>query len=55
MRTVRTNAALILLAAAIALNFIILVQGDVSVGWPIAAIVLLGTAGLSLFSERRPP
>ena len=53
MRSTRTNAALVLLGAAIVLNFIILVQGDTSVGWPIAAIVLLGAAGASLLAQRR--
>jgi MYXO-CTERM domain-containing protein len=41
-----------LLAAAIALNVVILVGGE-SPGWPLAAIVLLAAAGISLLAERR--
>jgi len=49
----RKTAALILLGAAIVLNLIILVRGEESVGWPIAAIVFLGAAGVALLAERR--
>jgi hypothetical protein len=49
----RKTAALILLGAAILLNLIILFRGEESVGWPIAAIVFLGAAGVALLAERR--
>jgi hypothetical protein len=51
----RTTAALILLATAVALNVIILVRGEEAAGWPIAAILLLGAAGVSMVSQRREP
>jgi hypothetical protein len=54
-RKARINVALILMATGIVLNVIVLLRGDESVGWPIAAIVLLGAAGLTLASERREP
>ena len=49
----RKTAALILLGAAIVLNLIILVRGEESIGWPVAAIVFLGAAGIALLAERR--
>jgi hypothetical protein len=55
VRKARINVALVLLASAIVFNFVILVRGEESAGWPIAAIVLLGTAGVSLLAERRGP
>lgn len=42
------------MAIAIVLNVVILAGDDVSPGWPIAAIVLLGAAAISLLAERRP-
>jgi MYXO-CTERM domain-containing protein len=51
----RTTAAVILLAAAIVLNVVILFRGDESPGWPIAAILLMAGAGLSLAAQRREP
>lgn len=50
----RTSLALALLLAAIVLNIIILVRGEESPGWPLAALVLLGALGASLLAERRP-
>lgn len=55
MTSARTNAAIVFLAVAIILNIIVLLEGDASVGWPIAAIILLGAAGLTLMSQRRQP
>lgn len=55
MTSARTNAAIVFLAVAIILNIVILIQGDASAGWPIAAIILLGAAGLTLVSQRREP
>jgi hypothetical protein len=54
-RKARINLALILMTAGIVLNIIVLVQGDSSPGWPIAAIVFLGGGGIALLSERREP
>jgi hypothetical protein len=45
--------AIVLLAAAIVINVVILASGDVSPGWPLAAVILLGAAGTSLLVERR--
>jgi hypothetical protein len=55
VRNARIKIALVLLASAIVFNFVILVRGEESAGWPIAAIVLLGTAGVSLLAEQRGP
>jgi hypothetical protein len=55
LRKTRVNTALVLLASGIVFNVIILARGDESPGWPIAAIVLLTGAGVSLLAERREP
>jgi hypothetical protein len=49
----RLNLALILLGIGIVLNLVVLFRGEEAIGWPIAAVVLLGAAGLALISERR--
>jgi hypothetical protein len=54
-RSTRINFALVLLAVAILLNIILLFSGDTSAGWPIAAVVLLGTSGALLLTQRREP
>ena len=51
----RTNAAIVLLAVAVVLNIVVLMRGEESAGWPIAAIVFLGAAALTLMSQRREP
>jgi len=51
----RVNTALVLLASAIVLNIVILARGDESPGWPLAAIVFLGAAGVAMLAERRGP
>ena len=53
-RKARTRLAIVLLGLAVVLNVVILAQGDASAGWPLAAIILIGGAGISLLSERRP-
>ena len=50
----RVTVALILMSVGIVANIIILVRGEESIGWPIAAIVFLGAAGAALIAERRP-
>jgi hypothetical protein len=55
VRRGRTNAAIILLAVAIILNIVILIQGDEAPGWPLAAIIFLGAAGATLMAGRREP
>jgi hypothetical protein len=50
----RIRAAVGLLAAAVVLNVIILARGEEAPGWPLAAIVLLSAAGISLLAQRRP-
>ena len=54
-RKSRINLAIVLMASAIVFNVIILAIGDASPGWPIAAIILLGGAAVSLLAERRAP
>jgi hypothetical protein len=49
----RRTAALILMGVGIVVNIIILVRGEESVGWPVAAIVFLGAASVALLAERR--
>jgi hypothetical protein len=55
IRGTRTRFAVALLGVAILLNIIILARGEESAGWPIAAIVLLGTLGVLMISRRREP
>jgi hypothetical protein len=52
-RKTRVNLAIALMSVAIVFNIVILARGDESPGWPIAAIILLGGAAISLLSERR--
>jgi uncharacterized membrane protein len=52
-RKSRVNLAIALMAAAIIFNVIILARGDEAPGWPLAAVILLGAAALTLLSERR--
>jgi hypothetical protein len=54
-RQSRIDLALVLLTTSVIFNVIILANGEESVGWPIAAIILLSVAGISLLSERRQP
>jgi hypothetical protein len=54
-RQSRIDLALALLTTSVIFNVIILANGEESVGWPIAAIILLSVAGISLLSERRQP
>jgi MYXO-CTERM domain-containing protein len=52
-RKSRINLALSLMSIGILMNIIVLVDGDSSPGWPIAAVILLGAAGAALLVERR--
>jgi hypothetical protein len=51
----RVNVAVILLATGIVLNLVVLLRGEESPGWPIAAIVFLTAAAMTLASQRREP
>lgn len=51
----RIRLAVILLAVAIVINLVVLFRGEESPGWPVAAMILLGAAALSLLSQRREP
>jgi hypothetical protein len=52
-RKSRINLALVLMASGIVFNIIILARGDESFGWPLAAVILLSGAAITLLSERR--
>jgi hypothetical protein len=52
-RKSRINLALVLIGAGMIFNIIILVRGDESPGWPLAATILLFLAAFSLLAERR--
>ena len=54
-RNTRVNVALAFMAIAILLNIVLLFNGDTSPGWPIAAVVFLGTSAALLLSQRREP
>ena len=54
-RSTRVNVALAFMAVAILLNIILLINGDTSPGWPIAAVIFLGASGALLLSQRREP
>jgi hypothetical protein len=54
MSRLRIRAAILLLAAALVLDAVILARGEESFGWPLAVIVLLGAVGVMLMVERRP-
>jgi hypothetical protein len=43
------------MAIAIVLNLILLFSGDTSAGWPLAAVILLGTSAALLLTQRRDP
>lgn len=51
----RIRLAVVLLAAAIVINLVVLVRSEESPGWPVAAMVLLAVAALTLLSQRRQP
>lgn len=54
-RKSRINLVVALLAVGIAVNLIVLFNGEESPGWPVAAMIFLGAAALTLMSERREP
>jgi MYXO-CTERM domain-containing protein len=54
-RSTRLNLALSFMGLAVLLNIVLLFSGDTSPGWPIAAVILLGAAGVALLSQRREP
>ena len=49
----RVRVAIALLSVAILLNVVVLLRAEESPGWPVAAIIFLGAAAMTLFSERR--
>jgi hypothetical protein len=49
------NIALVFMSIAIVLNLILLFSGDTSAGWPLAAVILLGTSAALLLTQRRDP
>ncbi len=51
----RFGAAIVLLGAAIVINLVVLFRSEESPGWPVAAMILLGVAALTLLSQRREP
>jgi len=51
----RVRLAVVLLAVAIVINLVVLFRGEESPGWPVAAMILLAVAALSLMSQRREP
>jgi hypothetical protein len=51
----RVNVAVWLLGIAIVINLVLLFSGDTSPGWPIAAVILLGTSAALMLSQRREP
>ena len=51
----RIRLAVVLLAAAIVINLVVLFRSEESPGWPVAAMVLLAVAALTLLSQRRQP
>ncbi|MFL5906186.1 MAG: hypothetical protein ACJ75Z_01140 [Solirubrobacterales bacterium] len=55
LRSTRINLALVFMTIAIVLNIVLLFSGDTSAGWPLAAVILLGTSSALLLSQRREP
>jgi hypothetical protein len=51
----RITVAIILLATGVVFNLVVLFRGEESPGWPIAAIVFLTAAAMTLASQRREP
>jgi hypothetical protein len=54
-RGTRVRFAIALLAVAIVINLVVLFRAEESPGWPIAAMIFLGAAAVSLLSQRREP
>jgi hypothetical protein len=52
-RRTRINIALTLMSVGIVLNIVVLIKGDSSPGWPLAAVILFGAASVALLAERR--
>jgi hypothetical protein len=55
IRTTRVNLAIFLMGVAILINLVLLFSGDTAPGWPIAAVILLGSASALMLSQRREP